>query len=190
MDQKAIARTGWLVFKGTLTFLVFAFFFAAFFFTNYIHESGHILFGFGNDLILGKISSFAITSHVGHPFFPFIPLPQQTKALSGIPSLNFAMGGPAFSIIIFLGISWLAYMRSGRKFWFLLFLAILIFEVSGNIICGTDNFFSNPLSVCNHQLDLKLQYFSIFLFSGTLTYGVMSNKLFNRNLKRLFTRRL
>lgn len=189
MDQTKIARFGWLILKGTFAFLVFMFFFAAFFFTNYLHESGHVLFGLGNNLLQGKPSSFSITSHVAHPFFSFIQLPQQTKALTN-PSLNFAIGGPVFSILVFLGLSWMGYRRSGRKFWFLLVLSILLFEVSGNIICGTDNFIGNRLSMCNLQLDIIIQYFAIFLFSGTLTYGVMSNEIFDKNLRRLFVRRL
>jgi hypothetical protein len=185
MDRSKILRIGLRFWRGGVALLFFILFLSLFFFTFYLHEAGHVIFGFSNDLLQGKISSFAITSHVNHPFLPFIHLPQQTRALSGVSSLNFAMGGPIFNILIFLGISFIAFQRSGKKFWFLLFLSVLVFEVSGNIVCGTDNFVGNPLSICNHQLDLVIQLLSTALFASTLTYALMSNKTFMFNLEKL-----
>ena len=143
-----------------------------FLFTHYIHEVGHMVFGFADGLIKGNVTTFTITSWVNHPFLKLPILPQQTKVVNGTGSLNFAMGGPIFSILIFLGLSLFAYLRSGRKLWFLLFFSILIFEISGNIVCGTDNPFGNPLSICNHQVDLTLQFLSIALFAGTFSYFI------------------
>ena len=160
-----------------------------FLFIHYIHEVGHMVFGFADGLIKGNVTTFTITSWVNHPFLKLPILPQQTKVVNGTGSLNFAIGGPIFSILVFLGLSLFAYMRSGRKLWFLLFISILIFEVSGNIICGTDNLFGNPLSVCNHQLDLYLQYISIALFSGTFSYFIaerLSKKYFNMQKSKNF----
>jgi hypothetical protein len=151
-----------------------------------------MVFGFADGLIKGNVTTFTITSWVNHPFLKLPILPQQTRVVNGTGSLNFAMGGPIFSILIFLGLSLFAYLRSGRKIWFLLFLSILIFEVSGNIICGTDNPFNNPLSMCNHQLDLSLQFLSIAMFSGLFSYfiaDVLSRNyiLKLRNINRKFT---
>lgn len=143
-----------------------------FLFTNYIHEVGHMVFGFADGIIKGNVTTFTITSWINHPFLKIPILPQQTKVVNGTGSLNFAMGGPIFDILVFLGLSLFAYLRSGRKLWFLLFFSILIFEISGNIVCGTDNPFGNPLSICNHTLDLSLQFISIALFSGIFSYFI------------------
>jgi len=163
--------------------LYFVFFMGFFFlFESYIHETGHIIFGFADGLLKGQINNFTISAFVKHPFFQFIPLPQQTKIIGGNGSLNFAMGGPLFMIFVFLGLSILGYSLSKNKGWFLIFISILLFEVSGNIICGTDNWTNNPLSFCNHSLDLSLQYLAIFLFSGTLSYFT-TKKLEDRLLR-------
>ena len=148
--------------------LSFILYFWLFFFTTYIHETGHILFGFGDSLIKGKITHFSIGNFINHPLTPFILLPQQAKIVSGEGSLNFILGGPFFNMIVFFGLSLLGYKISKNKLWFLLFISIVLFEVSGNIICGTDNLYGGPLSICLPVLDKYIQYFSIFLFSGVL----------------------
>lgn len=152
--------------------------------TNYIHESGHIIFGFMDGLIRSNITRFDIGNWVKDPFFKVIYLPQQTKIIQGQGSLNFALGGPLFSIMIFLGLSFIGYSISKEKKWFLLFLSILIFEISGNIICGTDNFYGNPLSLCNKNIDLYIQYLCVFLFSGLWSYFTV-RKINEKMLKRL-----
>ena len=130
-------------------------------------------------MLKGQINHFKITNWINHPLIPIIKTPQQTKPVDNLGSLNFAMGGPAFTILIFLGLSFYAYLRSKDKKWFLLFLAIFLFEVSGNIICGTDNWINGPLSICNHQIDLAIQFIAIFLFAGTFSYFV-SKKIGNK----------
>jgi len=181
MDRLKLSKN---LFATGIFIVSFCIFIGIFFlFTNYIHEVGHMVFGFADGLLKGNVTTFTITSWVNPPFLKLPILPQQTKVVNGIGSLNFAMGGPIFDILVFLGLSLFAYLRSGRKLWFLLFLSILIFEVSGNIICGTDNPFNNPLSICNHQLDISLQFLSITLFSGTFSYfiaDVVSNRYFRK----------
>lgn len=172
MNNLKLARS--LYFLG-IFILCFVVFMSLFFFLNYVHETGHMVFGFLDGLIKGNLTTFTIGAWMNHPFFHFIKLPQQTKIASGAGSLNFAMGGPILVILIFLGISIFAYLRSKNKLWFLLLLSILIFEISGNIICGTDNFYSVPLSLCNHKIDLFLQYLSIGLFSAIFSYFIIDS---------------
>jgi len=163
-------KSGILLIKIGLFMFLFVLFLWFFFFIYYIHETGHILFGFGGGLIKGEINSFSIENWINHPLTPFIPLPQQTKIINEKGSLNFIFGGPVFNIIVFFGLSWLGYRLSKNKLWFLLFISIALFEISGNIICGTDNFYGKPLSICIPSLDIIAQYFSIFLFSGVLSW--------------------
>ena len=178
MDRLKLSKN---LFAIGIFFVSFCIFLGIFFLiTNYIHETGHMVFGFADGLIKGNVTTFTISSWINHPFLHLPILPQQTKIVNGTPSLNFAMGGPIFMILLFLGLSLFAYARSRNKLWFLLFISILIFEVSGNIICGTDNPLGNPLSICNHKIDLYLQYISIALFSGVFSYFVVKN--INQNI--------
>lgn len=174
-----------VLFVISLCIVFFGFFLIIFFFDYYVHESGHILFGFTDGLLRGHIDVFTIGNWIKHPLIQFILLPQQTKLIRGIPSLNFIFGGPLFNMLVFLGISLLGYVRSGKKAWFLLFVSICLFEISGNIICGTDNFYASPLSVCLPNLDLRVQYIAMSLFSGILTYMVLTNDAFKIIYRRL-----
>lgn len=160
----------------TLCFILFFEFF--FLITPYIHETGHIIFNFLDGLYKGEMNKLVISNWENHPFISFIKIPQQTKIIDGKGSLNFTMGGPIFTILIFFGLSLFAYLRSKDKKWFLLFISILLFEMSGNIICGTDNFYNRPFSFCNHSFDLVIQYLAIFIFSTTFSYFA-SKKLMN-----------
>jgi hypothetical protein len=167
MNRLKLAK---FLYSAGIFIVLFFVFMEVFFFLPYIHETGHILFGFGNSLLSGNATHFTISAWMSHPLLRFIPLPQQTKIVSGTGSANFALGGPFFMILIFLGISLFAYLKSRNPLWFLIFFSIVLFEISGDIICGTDNLINSPLAICNHGLDLLLQFVSIAVFSSTLSY--------------------
>ena len=78
-----------------------------------------------------------------------------------------------FSMIIFLALSLLGYKLSGHKKWLLLFISIAMYEISGNIICGTDNFIGSPLSVCNKSINLIILLGAEFLFGGSMAFMIM-----------------
>lgn len=153
-------------------FILFFFFFIGVFFLvePYIHETGHIIFGSADGLLKGNLNTFTITYWNNHPLFGFIKTPQQVKITHGTGSPNFVLGGPLFSMLIFFGLSLFGYSLSKEKKWFLIFLSIATFELSGNVICGTDNLIGGPLSFCNKSLDLKLQLLAFFIFSGIWSY--------------------
>lgn len=180
MDRLRLINS--LYFAG-IFIIFFAVFIEVFFFLPYIHETGHIIFGFGNGLLIGKVTHFSISSWMPHPSFKFIFFPQQTKILDGVGSANFALGGPMFMILIFLGISLFAYLRSKNPLWFLLFFSIVLFEISGNVICGTDNLTGNPLLSCNPGLNIFAQFVSIAVFSGTLSYFTTKKLILWKPLK-------
>jgi len=185
MDNSSIEKLGkCLILFSIFLFGVIIFIGVFYLFTPHIHETGHFLQGMADGLIKGKINSFQISNWVDHPMLAFIKTPQQIKPLNNSGSLNFALGGPIFSILIFLGLSFVGHLRSKDWKWFLIFLSILIFEISGNVICGTDNFTGGVLSICNAKLDIFLKRFSIFLFSGTFSYfvvKVVNQKIFRKN---------
>lgn len=170
MNKLKIQKTSENLFLLSIFLLLLIFFYWLFFFTYYTHETGHILFGLGDGLIKGKINKFEIGNHVQHPLTSFILLPQQVKIIEGKGSLNFMLGGPIFNIILFFSLSLLGYKLSKNKLWFLLFISIVVFEISGNIICGTDNFTGNSLSICNETWNSYLLEGSKILFAGVLAW--------------------
>jgi len=160
--------------KSLLFVLFFIFFLYIFFFLFYVHETGHIIFGgLNNEIKYGYFPQFKISAFTYHPFLKFIPLPQQTAIPNGLQSPNFALGGPFFMILIFAFLSYIGYKRSRKKSWFLLLLSIAMFEIYGNIICGTDNLTGNPLPSCIGWLNTPIQFLSIGLFSSVLSYFVI-----------------
>ena len=157
------------IFIVSLILFIFVFFLII----PYIHETGHILFGSMDGLYKGEINKFTISNWRDYPLIPFIKTPREVRLINGRSSLNFAMGGPIFVIILFAGLSFFAYLRSRKKKWFFLFGGIFIFELSGNIICGTDNWTRTSLNVCNHSLDMFLQGLGVLLFAGVFSYFVV-----------------
>lgn len=163
-----------LLFFFGIFILLFVLFFWLFNFINYVHETGHMVFGFADGLIKGQTNSYSITSWVKSPFTPSIPLPQQTKIVSGGGSANFALGGPLFNMLIFLFLSFVGYNQSKKWYWFLLFFDLALFEISGNIICGTDNLTGGPLSMCHPSLNLFILLFAISFFA--IFFALISTK--------------
>ncbi|MDD1677150.1 MAG: hypothetical protein LUQ40_05385 [Methanomicrobiales archaeon] len=120
--------------------------------TFWFHESGHILYGFLNNLLFhGSISRFTVTNWVDFPPFPFLKAPQQVTITDGDPSLNFALGGILFVILAWAAIS-LAIFRTSRNVhrpWiFTVPIMFSLMEVLGNFFCGTDNLSGVPQSFC------------------------------------------
>lgn len=119
----------------------------------YIHEGGHIAYGFlGNFIEDGTIAKFSIENWIDMPLFSFIKLPQRTKIIEGNPSLNFVFGGIITIILIssFLAISYYKKSKNkNKKYVFLIPVIFAIHEISGNFICGTDNALGSPLELCN-----------------------------------------
>ncbi|MFH1365592.1 MAG: hypothetical protein ABIH28_03345 [archaeon] len=175
-----------LIFETGIFLLLVVFFMALFLLvTPYIHETGHVIFGFLDGLPRGTINQFTISVWKPYPFLEFIKTPQQTKITSGQSSFNFALGGPIFSILVFFGLSLFGYLRSKDKKWFFLFFSVFVFEISGNIICGTDNFIQDSLSICNKSLDLTIQFLSLALFSGIMSYFCIKRLKYSEVLNKL-----
>ena len=121
----------------------------------YVHEGGHIIYGFTDNLIHnGTIAKFNITSWIKCPVFSF-ELPQQTTIIKGRPSLNLALGGPIITILFISFLSLMLYknLKIKNKKAILLFpLIFLIHEFFGNFLCGTDNIMHAPHPICEGNL--------------------------------------
>lgn len=118
----------------------------------YLHESGHILYGFFDNLLTkGIIAKFEISNWVEFPLLSFIKLPQQTRIIEGHTSLNYAFGGIMIIVVSFSVFSWYYYKNSKNRYKKAVFLFPVIFllnEVFSNFLCGTDNFIGKPSPIC------------------------------------------
>jgi len=106
-------------------------------FSFYIHESGHILFGFIGSVLKGKIPEFILTWNPC-PCLGFLK-PIKTFIMDGEPSLLFALGGPIFSMCFWFITSFVLYKNLNRKAYLWFFVIFAIHELVGNVLCGTDN---------------------------------------------------
>lgn len=117
----------------------------------YIHESGHIIFGFTDNLLLhGKIAKFTISSWVVFPLTPF-KIPQQARIIDGTSSWSFTFGGIMFTILVMTSISYYFYNKSinkNKKYVFIIPIIFLIHEIIGNFLCGTDNLYTKEYAIC------------------------------------------
>ena len=113
-----------------------------------IHELGHIIFGKLSYLVYGYSGSFTISNWFSHPLLPFIHLPQQTTTSGPVTGL-FVFGGIFMMIFLWLFISNNLFKKTKDYSYYLLFVGFLLFELSGNFVCGTDNLTGLPLGLCN-----------------------------------------
>ena len=139
----------WIYLVFVLLFLTFlltlALLFVDFVIRPYIHETGHIVFGSLGCVLKGGSPSFEITNWMS---FLGVPYPQQTGMQCNIWTL-FRFGGILFSLLVLIGII-LLLIKTTRISKLGLYILILAFISSEgyNLICGTDNWLGNPLSIC------------------------------------------
>lgn len=120
----------------------------------WIHEFGHMIFGFFYNLALGKIASFHITSWVDLPFFGLIlKVPQQTTIINGVSSAFFVYGGIIFGLSVMYAVSFYLFKKvnnRGKIIIAFMQLVFILFEVVGNYLCGTDNYAHTMLIDCSY----------------------------------------
>ena len=167
-----------------ISFLASIFIYSASF---YVHEGGHIAYGFlGNFIEDGTITKFSIENWIDAPILKFIKLPQRTKIIEGTGSANFALGGIIMVILVslFFALSYYRLSKSkNKKYVFLIPIIFAIHEISGNLICGTDNFTGLPLSICGSFFHF-LTKSSIWLLAGT--FMVLFYPSFKAKFKEFF----
>src|SRR3989344_483813 len=151
----------------------------------YIHEFGHILFGFIDNLlhlkfILPRISVFMECS--------YFPVPQQTKNISD--SLIFAYGGFIFTLMFFYSFAYyLSKAFKKYKYYFYLIASTFLFrEFFGNFLFGTDNPIRNPLlNSTNYPILSSISgyilYANIFIIS-ILIISIFKEKFPYKKLKK------
>lgn len=184
MERNVAPRLTRILNQIVVAILSVYFFVIIFFLSFYIHELGHVIFGVGDSLLLGNgLPKVSFTNWVSHPLIPFLKLPQQTMISEG--SLNFIWGGIMFSLIFWFVFSLILYRNSKQKISFLVFFVILIGEISGNYLCGTDNLTRNPLPACSSlHLNIFIEYEAL-IFALVMLIIFLRSNLFKKISKYL-----
>jgi len=159
-----------------------------FFFTYYIHEFGHMVFGFFDGLFHGEVYKIVISNWIPHPHIPFIKLPQQTQIIDGKNSLNFIFGASILNSLIFSAVSLIGYRRTKNPFWFLIAFSIIGFEIFGNFLCGTDNLRNGPREFCQNLPRGEIEVALALIFAIAITI-LISKTNYYQKLHRLILRR-
>lgn len=166
--------------KGVLLFIILTsimyFFYVLFFTFYYIHESGHIIFGFIGSTLNGKVPNFKISSWIQNPQIPFIKFPQQTKIYFGFITSGFIFGGIIFALLVVFALSFILYKRNKKIESILLLVIFLIHELIGNFLCGTDNLRNNPHTIC-----AKTNFFSLLIWFVPILFMFFMFRLFTHS---------
>lgn len=124
------------------------------FFQHIVHEAGHLAGCHLTGLIWNLPVSCSITNIRMIPIYPGIleiPAPQQTRSDNVFGSPLVYYGGPLLSMAFFVLLAFYLKERlkiENKAYWLLL-CALLLNEVYGNILCGTDNPTGQPYGICS-----------------------------------------
>lgn len=156
-------------------------FFVIISFTGYaVHEFGHRLVGsVGSFYHTGKLPEFSTTGWDNCTGVSFILCPQQTKMISGVPTAGMAYGGPFLVILTVALVSASLYKRSKNALFVLFPVLYAINEITGNIICGTDNVSGAPLAACSQLPIPEIAAFSI-LGAALLVFYIVNSEVIAR----------
>ena len=142
---------------------------------SYSHELGHIGGGILSDILTGSIiHNYTISNWIISPLFLMIPFPQQTRIPDNIVNTPLLfLGGIISSILVIFFICLLIYFTSNfetkKRIWLLLPFTITI-QFVNNFLCGTDNQFLKPYSICQENLLIAF----IFYWSPIILFFIFS----------------
>jgi hypothetical protein len=165
-----------------------------YYFTFWIHEYGHVLFGFiGNIIFLDSSEIPKITGWGDYTFFNIsniiitLPMPNQVTSSK---NMLLPFGGSIFIFLISVCISYLIFRKTKDKKSFLLILIFLFHEFFGNFLCGSDNTLGYESNICSTNILIhNWNYFFILfgvLYTTFLDYDFLKkilDKYFNKTIK-------
>lgn len=131
----------------------------------YVHEGGHLIYGWFDSKYHNQNVEFQITNTIKCPFLTFIKLPQRTEAFYSQPiprSVAFAMGGSIAVMLVSAFFAYVGYIHTKKKLYWAFPVIFVINEVITNFLCGTDNYLGEPLFVYKN-VNLITQSIVIFL---------------------------
>jgi len=118
-----------------------------------VHEAGHLAGCHLTGVIWNLPVSCSISNTRMIPLYPGvleIPVPQQVRSenVNGSPLVYF--GGPfvGMAVLTLLALYVKERLKIENKAYWLLICAILLNDVYGNILCGTDNPTGQPYGIC------------------------------------------
>ena len=142
----------------------------------YIHEAGHVIFGFIANLLHLK---FNVPSIITWKMCSFIPVPQQTSNIEQY--FLFAFGGVIFSSIFYIYYSYYLSKKYNLSKSLLYILAgLLIFrEIFGNIIFGNDNLINNPLLIKEDHIIINFVLENILYLLTIIIFFAIYKRIYN-----------
>ena len=126
----------------------------------YIHEGGHILFGYLYNAWVGNYNVPYISNWTD---FYGIPLPQQTNNEKGVTTCWFGLGGIYLMLTTIFLITFILskkLVKVSKILIYSIFLVFFVKEIVGNFILGTDNPFGG---IENPTIKNSLEYLPFLL---------------------------
>lgn len=114
----------------------------------YVHEAGHIVFGYLGNVLYGGSMGFEISKWVKCPLIPLFKMPQQTRIVQGEVTGSFVFGGAVMVVLVALFISFWFYKWTKNWLYWLFPVIFIWHEFFGNFLCGTDNLAAKPFPIC------------------------------------------
>jgi hypothetical protein len=115
----------------------------------YVHEGGHMLYGYIDGRITGHHNQFRISNWETMRIFGVpLPVPQQTRQVAGTLSVGFILGGPLLVVVVAGAACALSFAKTRRKAIWLVFAGFYLQELLGNVFCGTDHVWPGHLAAC------------------------------------------
>ena len=162
LDFRKISILRLVVVSVVVSLLVIPLFLTILIAHSWLHEFGHMLFGFISGLLEGKVASFQITAWQN---IAGIMTPQQTTIINATPGPFFRFGGIVLVLFVVYYILKFLYKRYkldklGPAF---IMSAFIVEEIIRNFLCGSDNPFANPFSICTDTVRVGAEYLMYFL---------------------------
>ena len=116
-----------------------------------VHEFGHVFFGtIVSYLKSGEIPVFSTSAWDNCTGLDFIKCPQQTKWMGGgVLTGAFAFGGTIMVILVVTLVAAGLYKRTKNKAYLAFPIFFALYELIGNLLCGTDNLNGSPYGFCS-----------------------------------------
>jgi len=133
--------------------------------TGWIHEPGHMLFGYIGSILHGQTASFYISAWQDLGFIPLKIAPQQTTSIQGVLTGGFYLGGILLTLLVIWVIVYFVHKYTKLNKMGIMFIALgfTTHQIVGNLVCGTDNWVGDSLPICL-PIVREIYPFVVFLF--------------------------
>jgi hypothetical protein len=133
----------------------------------FVHEGGHILGCAADSAVFGTHGGCSVT---GTQKMSALDVPNK---VTGTEGMFFAIGGPVASIFAAFLITRLGFFRNYKIARMMLLGGIMLFEIGGNMVCGTDHLSGALDNICPGSLKntiFAISFIMVFAAIGDILY--------------------